>query len=168
MLPGGGVWGKRKPRARRLGWVRGDARGIMWARQEGLRHPHPHPHPHAVVRCPSSSSSVSCSGKGPPPAVSLLPRCTRGGCHFCFCPSFPRRPLPAAHSCCGAAGVASRCARAHLAGLPAAWPPLAPRPSRAWPGPCRSRLHSGQGVPVPFQLNFSHGPLHSFFFSFFE
>lgn len=61
MLPSG-AWGKRKPRGRRLGWVRSDARGAMWARQEGLHHPHPH----TVVRCPSSSSSVSCSGKGRP------------------------------------------------------------------------------------------------------
>lgn len=62
MLPSSS-WGKRKPRTRRLGWVCGDARGSMWARQEGLHHPHPHPH--TVIRCPSSSSSsVSCSGKG--------------------------------------------------------------------------------------------------------
>uniref|UniRef100_A0A8C2MVN6 Rho guanine nucleotide exchange factor 10-like n=1 Tax=Cricetulus griseus TaxID=10029 RepID=A0A8C2MVN6_CRIGR len=61
MLPSSS-WGKRKPRTRRLGWVCGDARGSMWARQEGLHHPHPHPH--TVIRCPSSSSSsVSCSGK---------------------------------------------------------------------------------------------------------
>lgn len=62
MLPSG-AWGKRKLRGQRLGWVRSDARGTMWARQEGLRHPHPP----AAIRCPSSSSSsVSCSGKGPP------------------------------------------------------------------------------------------------------
>ncbi|XP_040318655.1 rho guanine nucleotide exchange factor 10-like protein isoform X13 [Herpailurus yagouaroundi] len=68
MLPGG-AWGKRKPRGRRLGWVRSDARGTMWARQEGLHHPHPH----TVVRCPSSSSSsVSCSGDSEEEDMGLL------------------------------------------------------------------------------------------------
>ncbi|XP_049473925.1 rho guanine nucleotide exchange factor 10-like protein isoform X1 [Panthera uncia] len=68
MLPGG-AWGKRKPRGRRLGWVRSDARGAMWARQEGLHHPHPH----TVVRCPSSSSSsVSCSGDSEEEDMGLL------------------------------------------------------------------------------------------------
>lgn len=81
MLPSSS-WGKRKPRSRRLGWVRSDARGgVMWARQEGLRHPHPH----AVVRCPSSSSSVSCSGKGPPPSP-----CSLAGCPLLL-PSLPAR-----------------------------------------------------------------------------
>uniref|UniRef100_A0A2K6GZJ5 Rho guanine nucleotide exchange factor 10-like protein n=1 Tax=Propithecus coquereli TaxID=379532 RepID=A0A2K6GZJ5_PROCO len=64
MLPSG-AWGKRKPRGRRLGWVCSDARGVMWARQEG--------HPHAVVRCPSSSSSsVSCSGDSEEEDMGLL------------------------------------------------------------------------------------------------
>ncbi|XP_069335515.1 rho guanine nucleotide exchange factor 10-like protein isoform X5 [Eulemur rufifrons] len=64
MLPSG-AWGKRKPRGRRLCWVRSDARGVMWARQEG--------HPHAVVRCPSSSSSsVSCSGDSEEEDMGLL------------------------------------------------------------------------------------------------
>ncbi|XP_046939207.1 rho guanine nucleotide exchange factor 10-like protein isoform X3 [Lynx rufus] len=68
MLPSG-AWGKRKPRGRRLGWVRSDARGTMWARQEGLHHPHPH----TVVRCPSSSSSsVSCSGDSEEEDMGLL------------------------------------------------------------------------------------------------
>nr|KAF6503886.1 Rho guanine nucleotide exchange factor 10 like [Rousettus aegyptiacus] len=68
MLPSG-VWGKRKPRGPRLGWVRSDARGTMWARQEG---PH-HPHPDAVIRCPSSSSSsVSCSGDSEEEDMGLL------------------------------------------------------------------------------------------------
>ncbi|XP_045046519.2 rho guanine nucleotide exchange factor 10-like protein isoform X3 [Desmodus rotundus] len=68
MLPSGS-WGKRKPQGRRLGWVRSDARGTMWARQEGLRHSHPH----AVVRCPSSSSSsVSCSGDSEEEDMGLL------------------------------------------------------------------------------------------------
>uniref|UniRef100_A0A8C2WA77 Rho guanine nucleotide exchange factor 10 like n=1 Tax=Chinchilla lanigera TaxID=34839 RepID=A0A8C2WA77_CHILA len=69
MLPSSS-WGKRKPRSRRLGWVRSDARGgVMWARQEGLRHPYPH----AVVRCPSSSSSsVSCSGDSEEEDMGLL------------------------------------------------------------------------------------------------
>uniref|UniRef100_H0VBK2 Rho guanine nucleotide exchange factor 10 like n=1 Tax=Cavia porcellus TaxID=10141 RepID=H0VBK2_CAVPO len=69
MLPSSS-WGKRKPRSRRLGWVRSDARGgIMWARQEGLRHPYSH----AVVRCPSSSSSsVSCSGDSEEEDMGLL------------------------------------------------------------------------------------------------
>nr|XP_044625765.1 rho guanine nucleotide exchange factor 10-like protein isoform X15 [Equus asinus] len=67
MLPSG-AWGKRKPRGRRLGWVRSDARGAMWARQEGLHHPHPH----TVVRCPSSSSSVSCSGDSEEEDMGLL------------------------------------------------------------------------------------------------
>ena len=84
MLPGG-AWGKRKPRGRRLGWVRSDARGTMWARQEGLHHPHPH----TVVRCPSSSSSsVSCSGKGPPGCPCSLGPLLRGRCPF-FLLSFP-------------------------------------------------------------------------------
>lgn len=89
MLPSG-AWGKRKPRGRRPGWVRSDARGTMWARQEGLRHPHPH----AVIRCPSSSSSsISCSGKGPPAAPA--PFGPLGHCYF-FLPSFPMAPT----SCC--------------------------------------------------------------------
>ncbi|XP_025867809.1 rho guanine nucleotide exchange factor 10-like protein isoform X7 [Vulpes vulpes] len=68
MLPSG-AWAKRKPRGRRLGWVRSDARGTMWARQEGLHHPHPH----TVVRCPSSSSSsVSCSGDSEEEDMGLL------------------------------------------------------------------------------------------------
>nr|XP_019609267.1 PREDICTED: rho guanine nucleotide exchange factor 10-like protein isoform X10 [Rhinolophus sinicus] len=68
MLPSGS-WGKRKPRGWRLGWVRSDACGAMWARQEGLHHPHPHP----VVRCPSSSSSsVSCSGDSEEEDMGLL------------------------------------------------------------------------------------------------
>ncbi|XP_022370161.1 rho guanine nucleotide exchange factor 10-like protein isoform X5 [Enhydra lutris kenyoni] len=68
MLPSG-EWGKRKLRGRRLGWVRSDARGTMWARQEGLHHPHPH----TVVRCPSSSSSsVSCSGDSEEEDMGLL------------------------------------------------------------------------------------------------
>uniref|UniRef100_A0A8C8TYA2 Rho guanine nucleotide exchange factor 10-like n=1 Tax=Peromyscus maniculatus bairdii TaxID=230844 RepID=A0A8C8TYA2_PERMB len=72
MLPSSS-WGKRKPRCRRLGWMR-DARGNMWARQEGLHHPHPHPH--AIIRCPSSSSSsvssVSCSGDSEEEDMGLL------------------------------------------------------------------------------------------------
>ncbi|XP_040843920.1 rho guanine nucleotide exchange factor 10-like protein isoform X7 [Ochotona curzoniae] len=69
MLPSSGAWGKRKPRAWRLGWVRSDAQGIMWARQESLHHPHAH----AVVRCPSSSSSsVSCSGDSEEEDMGLL------------------------------------------------------------------------------------------------
>ncbi|KAM5247093.1 rho guanine nucleotide exchange factor 10-like protein isoform 6-T6 [Ctenodactylus gundi] len=73
MLPGS-AWGKRKPRSRRPGWVRSDARVVMWARQEGLRHPHSFPHPHAAtVRCPSSSSSsVSCSGDSEEEDMGLL------------------------------------------------------------------------------------------------
>ncbi|KAM8958914.1 rho guanine nucleotide exchange factor 10-like protein isoform 6-T7 [Lycaon pictus] len=68
MLPSG-AWAKRKPRGRRLGWVRSDARGTMWAGQEGLHHPHPH----TVVRCPSSSSSsVSCSGDSEEEDMGLL------------------------------------------------------------------------------------------------
>ncbi|XP_035922857.1 rho guanine nucleotide exchange factor 10-like protein isoform X9 [Halichoerus grypus] len=68
MLPSG-EWGKRKPRGWRLGWVQSDARGTMWARQEGLHHPHPH----TVVRCPSSSSSsVSCSGDSEEEDMGLL------------------------------------------------------------------------------------------------
>ncbi|KAM5321070.1 rho guanine nucleotide exchange factor 10-like protein isoform 6-T13 [Glossophaga mutica] len=68
MLPSGS-WGKRKPQGRRLGWVRSDARGAMWARQEG---PH-HSHPRTVVRCPSSSSSsVSCSGDSEEEDMGLL------------------------------------------------------------------------------------------------
>nr|XP_055188242.1 rho guanine nucleotide exchange factor 10-like protein isoform X5 [Nyctereutes procyonoides] len=68
MLPSG-AWAKRKPRCRRLGWVRSDARGTMWAGQEGLHHPHPH----TVVRCPSSSSSsVSCSGDSEEEDMGLL------------------------------------------------------------------------------------------------
>ncbi|NP_001306767.1 rho guanine nucleotide exchange factor 10-like protein isoform 4 [Homo sapiens] len=67
MLPSSS-WGKRKLRGR-LGWVRSDARGVMWARQEGLHHPHPH----AVIRCPSSSSSsVSCSGDSEEEDMGLL------------------------------------------------------------------------------------------------
>uniref|UniRef100_A0A8C6H4P5 Rho guanine nucleotide exchange factor 10-like n=1 Tax=Mus spicilegus TaxID=10103 RepID=A0A8C6H4P5_MUSSI len=70
MLPSSS-WGKRKPRSQRLGWVRCDARGNMWARQEGLRQPHPHPH--ALIRCPSSSSSsVSCSGDSEEEDMGLL------------------------------------------------------------------------------------------------
>ncbi|XP_028339733.1 rho guanine nucleotide exchange factor 10-like protein isoform X5 [Physeter macrocephalus] len=68
MLPSG-AWGKRKPRGQQLGWVRSDARGVMWARQEGLHHPDPH----AVIRCPSSSSSsVSCSGDSEEEDMGLL------------------------------------------------------------------------------------------------
>uniref|UniRef100_A0A8C0ZTQ7 DH domain-containing protein n=1 Tax=Castor canadensis TaxID=51338 RepID=A0A8C0ZTQ7_CASCN len=68
MLPSS-AWGKRKPRCRQLGWVRSDAWGMMWTRQEGLHHPHPH----AVVRCPSSSSSsVSCSGDSEEEDMGLL------------------------------------------------------------------------------------------------
>ncbi|XP_039698016.1 rho guanine nucleotide exchange factor 10-like protein isoform X6 [Pteropus medius] len=68
MLPNG-AWGKRKPRGPWLGWVRSDAQGTMWARQEG---PH-HPHAHTVVRCPSSSSSsVSCSGDSEEEDMGLL------------------------------------------------------------------------------------------------
>ncbi|XP_065751909.1 rho guanine nucleotide exchange factor 10-like protein isoform X5 [Phocoena phocoena] len=68
MLPSG-AWGKRKPRGQRLGWVRSDARGAMWARQEG-RH---HPDPHTVIHCPSSSSSsVSCSGDSEEEDMGLL------------------------------------------------------------------------------------------------
>uniref|UniRef100_A0A287DC14 Rho guanine nucleotide exchange factor 10 like n=1 Tax=Ictidomys tridecemlineatus TaxID=43179 RepID=A0A287DC14_ICTTR len=68
MLPSS-AWGKRKPRGRRLGWVRSGAQGVMWARQEGLCHPHPH----AVVRCPSSSSSsISCSGDSEEEDMGLL------------------------------------------------------------------------------------------------
>lgn len=90
MLPSGS-WGKRKPQGRRLGWVRSDARGTMWARQEGLRHSHPH----AVVRCPSSSSSsVSCSGKGLPGCPCSLGPWSHY--HFLFLPSFPTAPT----SCC--------------------------------------------------------------------
>ncbi|XP_025255358.1 rho guanine nucleotide exchange factor 10-like protein isoform X5 [Theropithecus gelada] len=67
MLPSSS-WGKRKLRGR-LGWVRSDARGVMWARQEGLHHPHPN----AVIRCPSSSSSsVSCSGDSEEEDMGLL------------------------------------------------------------------------------------------------
>ncbi|XP_032614981.1 rho guanine nucleotide exchange factor 10-like protein isoform X9 [Hylobates moloch] len=67
MLPSSS-WGKRKLRGR-LGWVRSDARGVMWARREGLHHPHPH----AVIRCPSSSSSsVSCSGDSEEEDMGLL------------------------------------------------------------------------------------------------
>lgn len=81
-----GVWGKRKPRGRRLGWARSDARGTMWAGQEGLHHPH------SVARCPSSSSSsISCSGKGP----AWCP-CSRGSLE-----SPLLQPLPAAlDRCC--------------------------------------------------------------------
>ncbi|KAM9687020.1 rho guanine nucleotide exchange factor 10-like protein isoform 3-T4 [Trichechus inunguis] len=68
MLPSG-AWGKRKPRGWRLGWVRSNARGTMWARQEALHHSHPH----AVIRCPSSSSSsVSCSGDSEEEDMGLL------------------------------------------------------------------------------------------------
>uniref|UniRef100_A0A8I6GM77 Rho guanine nucleotide exchange factor 10 like n=1 Tax=Rattus norvegicus TaxID=10116 RepID=A0A8I6GM77_RAT len=70
MLPSSS-WGKRKPRSRRLGWVRCGVPGNMWARQEDLRHPHPHPH--ALIRCPSSSSSsVSCSGDSEEEDMGLL------------------------------------------------------------------------------------------------
>ncbi|XP_036208984.1 rho guanine nucleotide exchange factor 10-like protein isoform X12 [Myotis myotis] len=68
MLPSA-AWGKRKPQGRRLGWVRSDRPGAMWAGKEGLHHPHPH----AVVRCPSSSSSsVSCSGDSEDEDMGLL------------------------------------------------------------------------------------------------
>ncbi|XP_023407789.2 rho guanine nucleotide exchange factor 10-like protein isoform X8 [Loxodonta africana] len=68
MLPSG-AWGKRKLRGRRLGWVRSNAWGTMWARQEGLHHSHPH----SVIRCPSSSSSsVSCSGDSEEEDMGLL------------------------------------------------------------------------------------------------
>lgn len=92
MLPSSS-WGKRKLRGR-LGWVRSDARGVMWARQEGLHHPHPN----AVIRCPSSSSSsVSCSGKGllgcpcPLPPLGSLPLLLSS-------PASSQLPFAAAHS----------------------------------------------------------------------
>lgn len=108
MLPSSS-WGKRKPRCRRLGWMR-DARGNMWARQEGLHHPHPHPH--AIIRCPSSSSSsvssVSCSGKGR--LGVLLLRRLDWLLLLLFC-----LLLPAVRGCHGPCSL--RIAGAHLTGV---------------------------------------------------
>lgn len=148
MLPSG-AWGKRKPRGQRLGWVRSDARGAMWARQEG-RH---HPDPHTVIHCPSSSSSsVSCSGK----ACLRVPVPSAPGSHRHFSlPSFPLAPascclrLPAPGFRAASSGVPSPCA--------CAWSSWGGSPAR--PGYCA--LPDLRSFSAPRPLSVSICPLRS-------